>query len=103
MRALPHGYTNDTRGDGHMVVKRYKGPDAAVRRSRERATLARLRGRLAVPATLGDAEGDELWMVFVDGIQGQDLIEAGMAGAVLRACGRTLRHLHHLDSAGIFP
>jgi aminoglycoside phosphotransferase (APT) family kinase protein len=103
MRPLPHGYTNDTRGDGRMVVKRYEGPDAAARRSRERATLARLQGRLAVPATLDDAESDELRMAFVDGVPGQDLIEAGLAGAVLRACGRTLRHLHHLDTAGIFP
>ncbi len=42
-------------------------------------------------------------MAFVDGVHGQELIEAGMAEAVLRACGRTLRHIHHLDIAEIFP
>jgi aminoglycoside phosphotransferase len=103
MQPLRHSYTNDTRGDGRIVVKRYEGPDAAVRRSRERATLSRLQGRLTVPAVLGDARSDELRMAFVDGVHGQELIEAGMARAVLRACGRTLHHIHHLDIGGIFP
>ena len=103
MQPLQHGYTNDTCGDGRVVVKRYEGPDAAVRRSRERATLGRLQGRLTVPVVLGGTDSDELRMAFVDGVHGQDLIEAGMPGAVLRACGRTLRHIHNLDPAGIFP
>jgi aminoglycoside phosphotransferase (APT) family kinase protein len=103
MQPLQHSYTNDTRGDGRMVVKRYEGPDAAVRRSRERTTLARLQGRLPVPAVLGGAESDELRMAFVDGVHGQELIEAGMAGAVLWACGRTLRDIHQIDTARIFP
>jgi len=103
MQPLRHGYTNDIRGDGRVVVKRYEGPDAAVRRCRERTTLATLQGRLAVPALLGGAGSDELRLAFVAGVHGQELIEAGMAGAVLRACGRTLRHIHHLDTAEIFP
>ena len=56
-----------------------------------------------MPAVLGGAESGELRMAFVDGVHGQELIEAGLAGAVLRACGRTLRHIHHLDPARIFP
>jgi hypothetical protein len=32
MQPLRHGYTNDTRGDGTVVVKRYAGPgDAGAR------------------------------------------------------------------------
>src|SRR6266540_3608671 len=59
MQPLRHSYTNDTRGDGRVVVKRYEGPDAPVRRSRERAMLARLQGLLPVPALLGGAESGE--------------------------------------------
>lgn len=74
MQPLQHSYTNDTRGDGRIVVKRYEGPDAAVRRSRERATLARLQGRLTVPVVLGGAGSDELRMPFVERVHGQELI-----------------------------
>lgn len=35
MRPLRHGYTYDTRGDGTTVVKRYRGPDADIRRGTE--------------------------------------------------------------------
>jgi aminoglycoside phosphotransferase (APT) family kinase protein len=102
MHPLRHSYTNDTRGDGCVVVKRYEGPDAPVRRSRERAMLARLQGLLPVPALLGGAEKGELRMAFVDGVHGQELIEVGRAELVLRACGRTLRRIHDLDVAEIF-
>jgi aminoglycoside phosphotransferase (APT) family kinase protein len=36
-------------------------------------------------------------------VHAQELIEAGMTEAVLRACGRTLRHIHNLDAVDIFP
>ena len=93
---LPHGYTNDTRSDGSVVVKRYQGPDWAVRRRREQTILERLRGRLPVPALLG---GDEtsLCTGFVAGVHGQELIEAGHAEQVLRACGLMLRRIHEID------
>jgi aminoglycoside phosphotransferase (APT) family kinase protein len=103
MQPLRHSYTNDTRGDGRVVIKRYEGPDAVVRCSRERVMLSRLHGLLPVPALLGDAESGELRMAFVDGVHAQELIEAGMTEAVLRACGRTLRQLHNLNVAEIFP
>jgi aminoglycoside phosphotransferase len=95
LRPLPHGYTNDTRGDGRVVVKRYEGPDADERRDRERRMLTRLRGRLPVPALVQD--NDELAMEFVAGVHGQELIDAGAAGPVLRSCGLVLRRLHDLD------
>ncbi|HEX6686951.1 MAG TPA: phosphotransferase [Candidatus Limnocylindrales bacterium] len=96
MRRLSHGYTNDTRGDGAAVVKRYQGPDWAARRMREHAVLDRLSGRLPVPTVLGGDE-DSLRMGFVAGVHGQDLIEAGHAVPVLRACGRMLRRIHGID------
>jgi aminoglycoside phosphotransferase (APT) family kinase protein len=99
MARLAHGYTNDTRGDGRVVVKRYEGPDRDERRARERMVLARLQGLLPVPALL-DSDGD-LRMRFVAGVQGQELIDAGAAARVLRACGRTLRDIHGLDVARI--
>lgn len=103
MQPLRHSYTNDTRGDGHVVVKRYEGPDAVARRDRERLMLARLGGLLPVPALVDVDASDELRMKFVEGVHSQDLIEAGMAGPVLRACGKMLRHVHDLAVAEVFP
>src|SRR5690349_4528183 len=103
MQPLRHGYTNETRGDGRVVVKRYAGPDAGVRRDRERLMLVRLGGLLPVPALLEvDLSGD-LRMEFVAGVHGQELVEAGMAGSVLRACGRVLRRIHGLDLMDVLP
>lgn len=93
MQPLPHGYTNDTQGDGAVVVKQYQGPDAAERRLREYAILERLRGRLPVPPLLGEHDGG-LRMGFVSGVQGQELIDAGFARPVLRAGGEVLREIH---------
>src|SRR6266508_286312 len=100
MRPLPHSYTNDTRGDGAVVVKRYDGPQAATRRARERLMLHRLRHRLPVPRLLGDVDGG-LRTAFVAGVHGQELIEAGHAEAVLRTCGRMLRRIHEVDPAEV--
>ncbi|GAB2757717.1 hypothetical protein [Streptomyces bullii] len=52
MRRLKHGYTNRTVGDGARVDKTYDGPDAALRLTRERTPLTRLRGRIPVPPVL---------------------------------------------------
>jgi aminoglycoside phosphotransferase (APT) family kinase protein len=103
MRSLRHGYTNDTRGDGRVVVKRYRGPGAEARRDRERLMLARLAGRVPVPPPVDGHTGDELRMAFVAGVQGQELIEAGLGDPVLRACGRVLRRVHDLDLAELLP
>ncbi|MQM27543.1 aminoglycoside phosphotransferase family protein [Glycomyces albidus] len=90
---MRHGYTNQTDGDGETVVKRYLGPDAEVRRERERRWLTELQGVVPVPPVLS-TEGDGLTLGFVQGVQGQELIEAGFADQVLQACGTVLRRLH---------
>ena len=62
---MPHGHTNDTTGDGMVVVKRYTRPDAAVRRKLERGVLTRLQGLLPVPPVLDDdlqvGRGSQVW------------------------------------------
>jgi aminoglycoside phosphotransferase len=92
MQPLRHGYTNDTRGDGAVVVKRFTGPDAPARWATERDMLELLAGRLPVPTLLAAPTG-ELHLGFVAGAHGQDLIDAGQAGPVLRSCGAMLRRL----------
>jgi hypothetical protein len=109
MRPLPHGYTNDTSGDGTVVIKRYAGPDAEVRRELERGVLIRLKGLLPVPPVL-DAPGAagalsrrELALGFVHGAHGQDLMDAGRAAEVLLGSGRVLARIHDLDVTEILP
>ncbi len=92
MQPLRHGYTNDTRGDGAVVVKRFTGPDAPARWVTERDMLELLAGRLPVPALLAAPTG-ELHLAHMAGVQGQELIDAGYAGPVLRACGVTAGRL----------
>ncbi|MFF7994553.1 hypothetical protein ACFZDG_32825 [Kitasatospora xanthocidica] len=56
-RPMRHGYTNSTTGDGRVVVKRYRGPDAEARAARERRMLTGLRaaGGVLPPAGPGRA------------------------------------------------
>jgi aminoglycoside phosphotransferase (APT) family kinase protein len=96
MQPLRHGYTNDTRGDGAVVVKRFTGPDAPARWATERDMLELLAGRLPVPALLSAPTG-ELHLAHVPGVHGQELIDAGHAGPVLRSCGAMLRRLAATD------
>ena len=98
MQPLPHGYTNDTRGDGTTVVKRYVGPQWQTRLATERATLSLLAGRWQAPRLLGGG-ADFLELEHRPGKHGQELIDAGHAAPVLRSCGRTLRELQE-DTAG---
>ncbi|MHB8273166.1 MAG: phosphotransferase family protein [Dermatophilaceae bacterium] len=106
---MPHGYTNDTTGDGVVVVKRYRGPDAEVRWELERAVLMRLQGLLPVPAVLDGGELSlgpqrmELTLGFVHGAHGQDLLDDGAAAEVLHASGRVLARIHDLNVAEILP
>jgi Ser/Thr protein kinase RdoA (MazF antagonist) len=86
MQPLKHGYTNDTRGDGSVVIKRFAGPAAPARWATERDALELLAGRLPVPALLAARTG-ELHLAHVAGAHGQDLIDAGHAAPVLRSCG----------------
>jgi aminoglycoside phosphotransferase len=94
VRPLEHGYTNDTRGDGAIVVKRYPGPLGGIRRITERAALTGVAGVLPVPRVIErDEPADGLVMEHVGGTHGQDLIDAGHAAAVLYSCGAMLRRL----------
>ncbi|MEV0641780.1 phosphotransferase [Streptomyces sp. NPDC050619] len=95
MRALKHGYTNHTVGDGATVEKTYDGPDAADRLQREQSLLLRLRGKVPVPPVLR-ADERTLTLGFAPGVPGQDLIDAGHAEGVLRSCGEVLRRIHAL-------
>lgn len=95
-RRLRHGYTNRTVGDGEVVRKTYTGPEAEQRLGRELAALTRLRGRVPLPPVIG-VRGLTLELGFVAGEHGQDLVDAGHATEVLRACGATLRTIHGVD------
>jgi Ser/Thr protein kinase RdoA (MazF antagonist) len=99
---MRHGYTNDTRSDGSIVVKRYAGPFAEIRRSTELAVLSRIGDAVPVPRLLGDPAG-ALRLEHVGGVHGQELIDDGHAAPVLRSCGQTLRRLQSIDVAAIFP
>ncbi|GAA1694841.1 hypothetical protein GCM10009830_48340 [Glycomyces endophyticus] len=90
MEPLRHGYTNRTVGDGRTVVKRYDGPDAAARCQRERRMLGELAGVVPVPPLLG-SDAESVRMGFVAGVHGQELMKAGRAVGVMRACGEVLR------------
>jgi hypothetical protein len=76
-----------------MGVKRYRGPYADGRRSTERMVLSHLADSVVPVPHLIDAPAGALRMRHVAGVHGQDLIIAGLAGPVLRSCGRTLRQL----------
>jgi hypothetical protein len=91
MRPLKHGYTNHTVGDGSVVEKTYEGPDAGLRCAREHTLLTRLRGNLPVPPVHG-LDSRILTLGFVTGTPGQELMDAGRATHILKACGR-----HDLD------
>ncbi|MGK5681561.1 phosphotransferase family protein [Actinoplanes sp. URMC 104] len=103
MRPLRHGYTNDTRGDGSVVLKRYRGGhDQALRRGTELAVLERLPVGLPVPRVLDAPEG-ALRLQQLPGRHGQDLIAEGLAGPVLRGCGALLRRVQQVDVSAVFP
>ncbi|MCO8269687.1 phosphotransferase [Actinoplanes sp. TRM 88003] len=103
MRPLRHGYTNDTRGDGNVVLKRYQGGiDEVLRRGTELSVLERLPAGFPVPAVLGTPEG-ALELEQLPGLHGQDLIDEGLARPVLRSCGELLRRLQQVDVGRVFP
>lgn len=78
-----------------MVTKAYRGPDAHARCAREVTALEAVAGLLPVPPIIS-AGRTSLQTVLVPGVHGQDLIAAGLADAVLAACGRMLRQIHDL-------
>jgi aminoglycoside phosphotransferase len=100
MRPLRHSYTNRTLGDGVTVVKCYQGPGARARSRLEQAMLHALQGQVPVPGILDYSDGC-LTMTFMNGIHGQELLDAGRADGVLRACGTMLWRIHQLGTGGI--
>jgi len=100
VQRLPHGYTNRTARVGDEVHKAYRGPETEARREREGRALAGLAGLVPVPPLLGDT-GTELRIGWVPGRHGQELIEAGHAAEVLRACGAVLRHIQRVDPRAV--
>ncbi|GHH36644.1 phosphotransferase family protein [Streptomyces candidus] len=105
MEHLPHGYTNHTTYHAGVVTKAYKGRDAQRRMEREAAALCGLETlgtAFPVPQLIG-CTGESLSMTFLEGVHGQDLIDAGYADAVLRACGAALRAVHSVDATDVFP
>jgi aminoglycoside phosphotransferase len=99
---MRHGYTNTTRRMPGAVLKTYAGPDSSLRQDNERQALRALAGRYPVPEIL-DEGPDSLLLGFVPGGHGQELIDAGHAEEVLRACGLALRALHSIDVMTVFP
>jgi aminoglycoside phosphotransferase (APT) family kinase protein len=93
---MPHSYTNHTTRDGMVVTKSFLGPDASRRCAREADVLSALAGLVPVPPVLGRS-GTRLRLGLMSGVHGQELIDAGRAGPVLRACGQMLRRIHAID------
>jgi aminoglycoside phosphotransferase (APT) family kinase protein len=93
---MPHGYTNHTAGDGKTIIKAYRGPDAQHRCGHEAAVLSALAGLVPVPPVLCRSD-DALRLGFMPGAHGQELLDAGLASQVLRACGRMLERIHAID------
>lgn len=96
MERMPHGYTNRTVRSGPVVTKEYQGPDAATRCAREAAALNALAGTLPVPPLIETVD-TRVSMELMAGVPGQDLIDAGLASGVMRACGRMLRCIQAAD------
>jgi len=101
--AMQHGYTNSTTRDGGLVRKTYQGPDALHRAKSERLALRLLAGRIPVPVVVDGGDTTSLTMQFVEGEHGQELIDAGKAEHVLRACGGVLARLHAIDVSTVYP
>jgi Phosphotransferase enzyme family len=96
LEVMPHGDTNHTVKSGAVVTKSYLGPDADRRCAREAAVLMALAGKLPVPPLIG-MSGSAVSMGFMPGVHGQELVAAGLAQAVLRACGLMLHRIHAID------
>jgi phosphotransferase family enzyme len=88
---LPHGYTNLAMLEGGRVIKRYAGPDAALRREAEVTALTALAGRFPVPAMIGQ-DDSQLTLSFVPGVPGQEILEQ-RPDDVLVAVGRAGRRV----------
>jgi tRNA A-37 threonylcarbamoyl transferase component Bud32 len=92
-----HGYTNEVCWQAGRVVKRYRGSDALDRLRVEVAALTWARGAVPVPPVLEvDEPSLTVTLDCVGGVHGQEVIDAGQAGAVLHGAGAMLRRFHDL-------
>jgi aminoglycoside phosphotransferase len=94
-KRLCHGYTNATTVEGRRVVKRYLGPDAPERRSREVRAPTLLAGRFPVPPLI-ESDESQVVLAFVPGVHGQEILEE-RPEEILFEVGRAGRTLHELD------
>ena len=83
---LEHGYTNETRLVDGNVVKTYTGDDGETRRAREELVISSLGDDLPVPTIVSTTQ-TSLTTMFVDGLHGQELIDAGHGFEVMTALG----------------
>jgi tRNA A-37 threonylcarbamoyl transferase component Bud32 len=97
VQRLRHGYTNRTRiVDGH-VEKTYEGPRRFANARRELACVSALGTQLPVAAVIeADLSIPRLALSLVPGAHGQDLIDDGHAGPVLRLVGAALHTLQRV-------
>ena len=101
MEPMPHGYTNRSVTDGHLVVKSFVGPDPAARQAREELALRRLAGIPPVPELISSVPGT-LTTTLAKGVPAQEAIDAGAADRVLHACGRLLADVQSVDPRRVF-
>jgi aminoglycoside phosphotransferase (APT) family kinase protein len=94
---LAHGYTNETSRSGSVVEGRHVGRNAEQRRDLEWACLDALHRVLPVPEVIGRS-GPAIQMTFLEGDHGQDLIDTGGAGMVLRSTGALLARVQEVPA-----
>ncbi|GLZ76155.1 hypothetical protein Afil01_09620 [Actinorhabdospora filicis] len=92
------GYNHLTTSDETSVTKRYRGPDASTRRTREATVLRAIASVVPVPALLDEGE-DYVTMRLMPGAHGRELLEPDTAAPVLAACGRMLARVHAVPPA----
>lgn len=91
---LPHGYTNATSRTATTVTKRYLGPDAELRLTREVAALRGLADALPVPAVTA-VHTDAIVLERMPGRPGQEVL-LKRPGPVLHTVGVLARRLQQL-------
>ncbi|MEO8328874.1 MAG: aminoglycoside phosphotransferase family protein [Candidatus Nanopelagicales bacterium] len=95
---LRHGYTNKSYRTGDRVTKQYVGAGSQARCRTETGCLECLQGTLPVPPIVARSPR-RVTTAFIGGEHGQDLIEQGMTGLVLRLTGELLRQIQRASQS----
>ena len=99
---LAHGYANGTCVVDGAVEKRHLGPFRYEVAAREAAVLRSLEGTLPVPGVLQFDPGEPLLRLeLIEGVNGQALVERGLAGEVLLQCGILLGRIAAVDTSSL--